>query len=81
MDLEHLYMEKLRSGTKVPVAGPIARFILPEKIEQDLCFLATGTGIVPLRSMLYHIINNNIEHKNIYMVLRKPQAGGYFIPG
>jgi ferredoxin-NADP reductase len=67
--------ENYKVGTIVPVAGPVGKFVLPEKIEHDLCFLATGTGIAPLRSMLYHIINNNLEHKNIYMVFgnRKQQ--------
>jgi NAD(P)H-flavin reductase len=60
--------ENYKVGTIVPVAGPVGKFVLPEKIDRDLCFLATGTGIAPLRSMLHHIINNNIEHQNIYMV-------------
>ncbi len=55
-------------GMKVPVAGPIGKFTLPEKIDHDLCLIATGTGIAPLRSMLHHIVNSNIEHQNIYML-------------
>ena len=30
--------------------------------------LSTGTGIAPLRSMILHIINNIIPHKNIYLI-------------
>jgi ferredoxin-NADP reductase len=55
-------------GTKVPVAGPVGKFTLPENITTDLCLLATGTGIAPLRSMLHYIINNNIAYQRIYMV-------------
>jgi NAD(P)H-flavin reductase len=53
---------------KVPVAGPVGKFVLPETITTDLCFLATGTGIAPLRSMMHHLINNNIPFNNIYLV-------------
>lgn len=55
-------------GSKVPVAGPLGKFVLPEVIENDLCLIATGTGVAPLRSMLLHIINTHINHKNIYLV-------------
>jgi ferredoxin-NADP reductase len=60
--------ENYQVGMKVPVAGPIGKFTLPEAITTDLCFLATGTGIAPLRSMLHHIVNNDIPYHNIYMV-------------
>jgi CDP-4-dehydro-6-deoxyglucose reductase len=60
--------ENYKVGMTVPVAGPIGKFTLPEKLEHDLCLIATGTGIAPLRSMLHHVINNDIEHHNIYMV-------------
>lgn len=55
-------------GDEVPVAGPLGKFVLPEHIDTDICFIATGTGIAPLRSMLHHIINQNIPTKNIYML-------------
>ncbi|TAE86989.1 MAG: oxidoreductase [Bacteroidetes bacterium] len=55
-------------GHQVPVAGPLGKFVLPETISTDICFIATGTGIAPLRSMLHHIINHNLSTKNVYMV-------------
>jgi len=63
----HLW-ENVQVGSIVKTAGPYGKFVLPEKIETDICFIATGTGIAPLRSMLFHILNNGIEHKNLYMV-------------
>ncbi len=64
-----------QKGTIVPVAGPLGKFILPRSIDHDICFIATGTGIAPLRSMLLYILNNGIPHKNIYTVFgnRKKQ--------
>lgn len=60
--------ENYQVGSIVPVAGPIGKFTLPEKIDHDICFIATGTGIAPLRSMLHHIINNDMERKDIYFL-------------
>ena len=60
--------ENFQIGDSVPVAGPLGKFTLPDHINNDLCLIATGTGIAPLRSMLHHIINQNITHKNIYLV-------------
>jgi CDP-4-dehydro-6-deoxyglucose reductase len=55
-------------GSKVMCAGPIGKFVLPEYIHNDLCFICTGTGIAPLRSMLWYIIKNKIQHHRIYFV-------------
>jgi ferredoxin-NADP reductase len=55
-------------GSLVEMAGPIGKFGLPDVIDRDICLIATGTGIAPLRSMLLHLINRKIPHKNIYMI-------------
>ena len=46
----------------------LGKFGLPEIIEDDLCFICTGTGIAPLRSMTLEMFNKNIAHKNIFLV-------------
>src|SRR5690606_11420606 len=43
-------------------------FTLPETIDKDLYLICTGTGIAPFRSMIHHIISNNIPHKNIHLI-------------
>jgi ferredoxin-NADP reductase len=67
--------EHYRVGSKVPVAGPLGKFVLPEKIENDICFICTGTGIAPLRSMATQILKQGIGHQRLYMVFgnRKQQ--------
>lgn len=60
--------EHYKTGLKVPVAGPLGKFVLPEQIDDDLCFICTGTGIAPLRSMVHYIIGNGLQHHNLYMV-------------
>ncbi len=55
-------------GSQLMVSRAIGKFGLPEMLEDDICFICTGTGIAPFRSMLIDIMNKNIPHKNIYMV-------------
>ncbi|ULQ51099.1 ferredoxin--NADP reductase [Flavihumibacter fluvii] len=55
-------------GSKLTLRGPQGVFVLPENIDKDLFFICTGTGIAPFRSMTHHILNNNIPHKDIYLI-------------
>lgn len=55
-------------GSAIDVSKPLGKFILQNPIEEDICFIGTGTGIAPLRSMILHIFNNNISFKNIYLI-------------
>lgn len=60
--------ENYKVGDRVMVSKVLGKFGLPDVIDRDLCFICTGTGIAPLRSMVLDIFNRNIPHKNIYMV-------------
>ena len=55
-------------GSELTLRGPQGVFVLPEKIERDLFFICTGTGIAPFRSMAHHILNHNIAHQDIYLI-------------
>jgi ferredoxin-NADP reductase len=55
-------------GSELTLRGPQGIFTLPEPIEKDLFFICTGTGIAPFRSMSHHILNNNIAHREIYLL-------------
>jgi NAD(P)H-flavin reductase len=46
------HLELASPGTLLDVDGPFGSFGLPERLEQPLLFVAGGTGIAPLRSML-----------------------------
>src|SRR4030095_2460686 len=51
---EHLSLEP---GADVDVEGPLGTFTFPEwPTERNFVFIAGGTGIAPLRSMLRHVI-------------------------
>ncbi len=51
-------------GTEIDLMGPLGKFVLPGEIESDLCFIATGTGIAPFRSMLYDLYQRKEELKH-----------------
>jgi ferredoxin-NADP reductase len=55
-------------GSELTLRGPQGIFTLPDPIEKDLFFICTGTGIAPFRSMSHHILNNNIAHREIYLI-------------
>jgi NAD(P)H-flavin reductase len=60
--------EHFRIGTVVKVSNALGKFLIKEPIDTDICFIATGTGIAPLRSQLLDTYNRKIPHKNIYLV-------------
>jgi ferredoxin-NADP reductase len=60
--------QQIEVGSDIILRGPQGVFILPEKIDRDLFFICTGTGIAPFRSMAHHIFNHNIPHKEIYLI-------------
>lgn len=59
---------EVQVGTEIPLRGPQGVFTLKEPLNEDLILICTGTGIAPFRSMIHYIKNNNILHKNIYLV-------------
>jgi benzoate/toluate 1,2-dioxygenase reductase component len=46
------HLELAAPGTPLDLDGPFGSFGLPERVERPLLFIAGGTGIAPLRSML-----------------------------
>lgn len=64
----HYLFNEVTVGSELTLRGPQGVFVLPELIEKDLFFICTGTGIAPFRSMSHHIFNNNIPHRNIYLI-------------
>jgi ferredoxin-NADP reductase len=55
-------------GSEIKFRGPQGVFVLKEPLANDLFLICTGTGVAPFRSMVHHIKNNNIPHKNIYLI-------------
>ena len=55
-------------GSELTFRGPQGVFVLPSPITKDLFLICTGTGVAPFRSMAHHILNNQVEHQNIYLI-------------
>lgn len=60
--------EEVGVGSEFNFRGAQGVFTLKEPLEKDLFLICTGTGIAPFRSMVHHIKNKNIPHKNITLV-------------
>ena len=47
-------------GVLVDIEGPLGTFVFPEEAQQEwLLFVAGGTGIAPLRSMIDHVMRRH----------------------
>ena len=53
------YFWKLKEGDTVSISGPHGNFLLKTPLEYDPVFMATGTGVAPLRSMIKHLFQTN----------------------
>jgi len=51
------YISKLKIGDEVVLEGPFGHFLLKDTNKKDLFFIATGTGIAPIHSMVLQIIH------------------------
>jgi ferredoxin-NADP reductase len=56
-------------GSEIIFRGALGVFTLKENnLDKDLFLICTGTGIAPFRSMVHHIKNHDIPHKNIHLL-------------
>lgn len=59
---------KMKPGDALSFRGPLGSFILKEPIETDVCFICTGTGVAPFRSMIRYMLYQKITHRNIWLI-------------
>jgi ferredoxin-NADP reductase len=55
-------------GDKLKFKGPEGSFILPENRPETICFICTGTGIAPFRSMLWDICQQPVKASAIRVI-------------
>lgn len=55
------YLFSFNGGEKLNISGPYGLFLLKEPYDYDFVFVATGTGIAPLRSMIHYLFENKIK--------------------
>ena len=56
------HLELAAPGTELDLEGPFGSFALPDTADRPLLFIAGGTGIAPLRSMLLDRIARPTRH-------------------
>jgi len=54
------YFWGLKEGGAVSISGPHGNFLLKEPFDYDPVFMATGTGVAPLRAMIKHLFRRNV---------------------
>jgi ferredoxin-NADP reductase len=72
---EYLF-EDVKVGSTLRFKGPDGAFVLPETIDHDMVMVCTGTGVAPFRSMLQHIQEHQIPHRNLHLIFGTRHAEG-----
>lgn len=57
------YFKSLKLNDELEFLGPIGAFVIPSNLLDNLYFIATGTGIAPLRSMYKDLLKSNFHGK------------------
>ena len=74
-----LAADRVRPGTPVTIEGPLGSFTFPaHPRERRFVFVAGGTGIAPLRSMLWHtLLAERDGHVALIYSVRSPEEFAY----
>lgn len=72
---DYLFNET-KENTIIEFRGPGGVFYLPEKVESDLVFICTGTGVAPFRSMILDLLEQNKPHGDIHLIFGTRYASG-----
>ncbi|MGY3776919.1 NADH:ubiquinone reductase (Na(+)-transporting) subunit F [Helcococcus sueciensis] len=58
------YVHKiLKEGDKATLVGPFGDFYYSDDDSEEIIMVAAGTGFAPIRSILYHMLDNDIKKK------------------
>lgn len=60
--------KEVKVGTILKVSKALGRFVLPESSDKEICFICTGVGLAPFRSMYLDVLNNNKNFKKLNLV-------------
>ncbi len=58
----------VKVGTELTFRGPAGVFSFRNPLNQDVCFIAEGTGIVPFLSMIRSMVDQEISFNNLYLI-------------
>lgn len=76
----HYLFKEISVGSELIFRGAQGVFTLPEKLDKEIFFICTGTGIAPFRSMVNYIKLHNIPFKKLHIIFgcRKKEDLLYF---
>ena len=62
------YLESLKFGESVQALGPLGTFVVKSQAPQPpLVFIATGSGVAPMRSMLYDQLQKHATNRQMVL--------------
>ncbi len=61
------YFRALKEGDPISISGPHGNFLLRQPVDYEPVFIATGTGVAPLRSMIKSLVHENCAN-NIWLL-------------
>jgi xylene monooxygenase electron transfer component len=71
----------LRSGSRIAVEGPVGTFVFPaDPVERQFLFVAGGTGIAPLRSMIGHALQAGVKGRLHLLYSARTPADFAYLP-
>lgn len=56
-------LHELKTGDTLLIEGPFGKYMFKEPLKENTIFIAGGTGIAPIRSMLKTITAKQLQHK------------------
>lgn len=69
-----LFDERLKAGAIIRLRGPLGGFSLNEESDKPILFLATGTGLAPIKAMLRHLLEHSSSRSiHLYWGVRSEQ--------
>jgi NAD(P)H-flavin reductase len=57
------YLAERGAGSRVAYTGPVGSFVVEGESARDLLFIATGTGISPIRSMILDLLERRVTRR------------------
>ena len=57
----------MRVGDKIGMRGPYGKFVAHEPVQNDIVFIAAGTGIAPFWGMTYHLLKSGMKQNLVLL--------------
>lgn len=67
--MSNYWFEEAKVNDLLRIEGPLGSFFVRENEQENIIFLATGTGIAPIKSILENLIkaDNQFRNKNLWL--------------